>query len=62
MCWLHAAEGRGIDWRPKFTLTSCRRKVRYGGSKCQTGFPGDLRDYGIGAQILYDLGVRTFRS
>ncbi len=25
------------------------------------GFPPDLRDYGIGAQILYDLGVRKLR-
>ncbi|MDO8686487.1 MAG: GTP cyclohydrolase II, partial [Clostridiales bacterium] len=25
------------------------------------GFPDDLRDYGIGAQILYDLGVRKLR-
>lgn len=25
------------------------------------GYPGDLRDYGIGAQILYDLGVRSIR-
>jgi len=27
----------------------------------QLGFPPDLRDYGIGAQILYDLGVRKLR-
>src|SRR5438477_10652352 len=25
------------------------------------GFPPDPRDYGIGAQILYDLGVRSMR-
>ncbi len=25
------------------------------------GFPGDMREYFIGAQILYDLGVRTLR-
>jgi 3,4-dihydroxy 2-butanone 4-phosphate synthase / GTP cyclohydrolase II len=25
------------------------------------GFPADMRDYGIGAQILYDLGVRKMR-
>jgi 3,4-dihydroxy 2-butanone 4-phosphate synthase/GTP cyclohydrolase II len=25
------------------------------------GFPPDLRDYGIGCQILYDLGVRKLR-
>jgi len=25
------------------------------------GFPADLRDYGVGAQILYDLGVRKMK-
>jgi 3,4-dihydroxy 2-butanone 4-phosphate synthase/GTP cyclohydrolase II len=27
----------------------------------QLGFPADLRDYGVGAQILHDLGVRQMR-
>jgi len=25
------------------------------------GYPADLRDYGIGAQILFDLGIREMR-
>ena len=28
----------------------------------QLGFPMDLRKYGVGAQILRDLGVRRFRA
>ena len=27
----------------------------------ELGFPPDPRDYGIGAQVLYDLGVRSMR-
>ena len=27
----------------------------------ELGFPADLRDYGLGAQILVDLGVRKMR-
>jgi 3,4-dihydroxy 2-butanone 4-phosphate synthase/GTP cyclohydrolase II len=27
----------------------------------QLGFPPDMRDFGIGAEILYDLGLRKIR-
>ena len=30
-------------------------------ANAKLGLPPDLRDYGLGAQILFDLGVRQFR-
>src|ERR1700737_1056016 len=30
-------------------------------ANARLGYPSDLRDYGLGAQILFDLGVRQFR-
>src|SRR5213076_574778 len=30
-------------------------------ANARLGLPADLRDYGLGAQILFDLGVRQFR-
>src|ERR1700751_1445667 len=30
-------------------------------ANAKLGYPGDLRDCGLGTQILFDLGVRQFR-
>ncbi|HZF76414.1 MAG TPA: 3,4-dihydroxy-2-butanone-4-phosphate synthase [Acetobacteraceae bacterium] len=52
-----AAEGRGVvvllrDWR----ADGLSRQVRVGRER--RGAPAEIRDYGIGAQILADLGLR----
>jgi len=58
---LHAP-GRGIGIAEKLKAYQLQEKgLDTVEANAALGFPADLRDYGIGAQILLDLGVQSIR-